>query len=1033
MGKQEWGATAILMLTAAWVLPAAAAGVDAEDLKPGLVATYRDVGGVPPVEVSRLEPTIALGLQAGEAPHPRLAADNGTARWEGYLNVLRAGSHRFQAVVRGRFRLQLDGKEVFMAESSGALPLSKEGAEVRLEAGPHRLLAEFTRQPGAALLEVSWQSAHCHREPLPYDVLGHVPASLGQLEKDALAEHGRFLAEERNCTSCHRAEAGDRMAKGLLKRQAPDLSQVGQRAYAGWLYRWLKAPNKVLQGAIMPQLFDDDEAGHLECYAVASYLASLGGSLQPGGKQPSPGEVEASRNRGKALFTSVGCIACHGAAAAKAANVADILSFYGLAAPEGVRSTVPLTGLGDKTTPERLAAYLGNPLAIDPSGRMPHMPLQGREAEDLARYLCHPHDAAAATILPAAPPAEQVLTAFRRLQPKPQERALFQRLPAETQVRNLGKYLVTSKGCANCHTIAPGGRPLAMTFAATSFEQVKKREGQDAGCLAATPPQRDHAPVFDFSARDRQGLQAFLTEGSRGAGSPAPAHAARVALKRFNCLACHNRDGEGGLTSDLVEELRRYEKAENAEAVNPPPLTGAGHKLRTLWLRQVLTGVGRARPWMGLRMPQFGEAQVGRLPEALAALEGIEPENDIHKVPLSAAKIDAGRYLTGKNAFGCISCHDLAGIANTGTRGPDLAGMNQRVRYDWYRRWLEQPQRMSPGTRMPTIFNEGKSLLQKVLGGSPDAQAEAVWAYLSLGPGLPLPDGLEQPKGLVLTVKDRPILLRTFMPDAGSRAVAIGFPGGISTTFDAAHCRLAYAWSGSFLDASPVWNDRGGNPAKVLGGRFWTAPLGCPWGATSSKEPPDFAGRLKDPAYGAAMPEGKLYLGPHQLHFEGYSTNKSGQPTFRYQVQAAEPHPMDVSEQPEALHSPVATGVARHFTLQIPERQTAWLLAGETNREPRLLDSKGTVLPLSVGGPSVEVETAGRFLVLAQDGDRVLLLGATDVPECSWWHLRKVGGTWQALLRLPRVRAGTTMRVGLNVWAPYRDEPALLKELVGAR
>src|SRR5262249_17427887 len=151
--------------------------------------------------------------------------------------------------------------------------------------------------------------------------------------------------------------------------------------------------------------------------------------------------------------------------------------------------------------------------------------------------------------------------------------------------------------------------------------------------------------------------------------------------------------------TELSEELRRYEKAENAEAVSPPPLTGVGHKLRTPWMKQVLTQKGRARPWMGLRMPQFGEPQVGKLPEALAFLEGTDPDDAVHKTPLNAAGLDAGRLLVGKNAagsFGCISCHDLAGYPNTGTRGPDLAYMNQRVRYDWYLRWLEQAQRMQP-------------------------------------------------------------------------------------------------------------------------------------------------------------------------------------------------------------------------------------------------------------------------------------------------------------------------------------------------
>jgi hypothetical protein len=95
--------------------------------------------------------------------------------------------------------------------------------------------------------------------------------------------------------------------------------------------------------------------------------------------------------------------------------------------------------------------------------------------------------------------------------------------------------------------------------------------------------------------------------------------------------------------------------------------------------------------------------------------------------------------MAGPKGFACVSCHDLAGAPGSGTRGPDLAGMTRRVRYDWYRRWLEQPQRLQSGTRMPEVFGGGKSLLADVLGGSADAQAEALWAYLSLGPALPRP------------------------------------------------------------------------------------------------------------------------------------------------------------------------------------------------------------------------------------------------------------------------------------------------------
>ena len=39
-------------------------------------------------------------------------------------------------------------------------------------------------------------------------------------------------------------------------------------------------------------------------------------------------------------------------------------------------------------------------------------------------------------------------------------------------------------------------------------------------------------------------------------------------------------------------------------------------------------------------------------------------------------------------------------------------------------------------------------------------------------------------------VRERPIVLRTFMPDVGPRALAVGYPGRVSVAFDSATCRL---------------------------------------------------------------------------------------------------------------------------------------------------------------------------------------------------------------------------------------------------
>src|SRR5262249_31783516 len=97
-------------LTVGLIFPWAVVGADvpADDLRPGLVTTYRDGK----VEILRHEPVIALALKAGEAAHPRLAAKEGSVRWEGYVNIARPGAYRFSATLHGRFRLTVADKEV---------------------------------------------------------------------------------------------------------------------------------------------------------------------------------------------------------------------------------------------------------------------------------------------------------------------------------------------------------------------------------------------------------------------------------------------------------------------------------------------------------------------------------------------------------------------------------------------------------------------------------------------------------------------------------------------------------------------------------------------------------------------------------------------------------------------------------------------------------------------------------------------------------------------------------------------------------
>src|SRR5262249_10865636 len=158
-------------------------------------------------------------------------------------------------------RVTVAGKEMLAAEVKADNAAMKQGPEVRLEAGVHVLSADFTRRAGAAQVELFWQAPHFHREPLPYDAVFHLPAKMpARVKTDREAEHGRFLAEEHNCAACHRPEEKDRMARTLTGLKGPDLSQVGKRVFAGWLYRWLDDPQTIRPGSPMPRMFGTGDA-----------------------------------------------------------------------------------------------------------------------------------------------------------------------------------------------------------------------------------------------------------------------------------------------------------------------------------------------------------------------------------------------------------------------------------------------------------------------------------------------------------------------------------------------------------------------------------------------------------------------------------------------------------------------------------------------------------------------------------------------------------------------------------------------------
>lgn len=74
---------------------------------------------------------------------------------------------------------------------------------------------------------------------------------------------------------------------------------------------------------------------------------------------------------------------------------------------------------------------------------------------------------------------------------------------------------------------------------------------------------------------------------------------------------------------------------------------------------------------------------------------------------IGLSRIDPGDALTGTvlvTEMGCMNCHD-SGHSSLSKKGPQLNLLGNRVRIDWLKAFLKNPQEQKPGTTMPDLFH----------------------------------------------------------------------------------------------------------------------------------------------------------------------------------------------------------------------------------------------------------------------------------------------------------------------------------------
>jgi cytochrome c1 len=508
------------------------------------------------------------------------------------------------------------------------------------------------------------------------------PVPTSSFSHDAAAKELRGRRREREGREivaqrrCLKCHADD--AKGMpeLSMDAPSLADAGTRLRPEWTAKWIEDPRSIRPEATMPKL---PGLTPQDAADLAAFLATLGAPA------PAPAAVEVKA--GGELFAQLRCVGCHT-----------------LPEKDPAPDRIPLRHLAAKWAPAALQAFLRAPEKHYAWIEMPNFGLDEGEAGKLAAFLL----SRKGVELPA---------------------------PAKGDAAR-GKARAAELGCAGCHAITPDEKPLP----ATPFRSLawKKDCSVDHGLSAA---QKDALRAFaatDLAALSRDAAPEFVERQVRA----------------LRCFACHKRDDRQDAWSELADEVKALlppkKTAAEDEAVfeaavpTVPPLTWTGEKLKPEWTAAFIAGkvAERPRPYLGgARMPAF-PARAEGIALGLALEHGIPARSAPEPAP-DPELSEVGRKLAGPNGgFDCLSCHGIGPRPATKVfegPGPNFRLSRERLRKDYFLRWVREPLRVEPGTKMPQFFQQGRTQLTEVLEGDARRQMEALWQYLLEGPKIKPP------------------------------------------------------------------------------------------------------------------------------------------------------------------------------------------------------------------------------------------------------------------------------------------------------
>ena len=462
----------------------------------------------------------------------------------------------------------------------------------------------------------------------------------------------------------------------------------------------------------------------------------------------------------------------------------------------------------------------------------------------------------------------------------------FEPLKVDAELAARGREQFGTLGCARCHddlkiTANPG----------PAFAKLDPSRGCLGGKSGAWPH-------FDLSAEQRE----LIVKAMSHAEQPQLDGKQRInkTLVTFNCIACHERAGLGGIAPERNANFMGTRETLGDQGRLPPPLSDVGAKLKPEWITEVLLHGKRQREYIEVAMPQFGEANVGHLVELFGKVDKLEAITFPKLANVRDAK-NAGCEMIGTNGFSCIACHDFNGQKSGLVGALDIVHSTERVQKNWFHLYMRQPSRFHPSVIMPSYWPGGVSTRPNILGGDTAQQIEALWSYLEDGVRVKKPVGLSR-QSSELRVGDVTEICRGHST-AGYRGIGVGYPERISLAFDSEEMALRQLWKGEFANVDlgsfhPRGTEQISLPPGIPFHRLKTMEDNWPYkGKTNQGFPQD-----------------------HGYQFRGYHLDAARRPTFlyRYGEIAVEDYFEDVRDKEGKAY------FKRSFNFEAPAEQPAF-------------------------------------------------------------------------------------------------------------